>query len=88
MLEQMRAHHRCVEGEMARQADGGRSMPGKDQMTSMMQRCPMPAAMRGSMMSMMMMNGGMPRDQNPQPESEAPAPEQHQHTPDAPAPSR
>lgn len=71
MLEQMRAHHRCVEGEMARRADGGRSMPGKEQMAAMMQHCPMPAGMREAMMPMMM-RGGM------QPGSDASSPDHPQ----------
>jgi hypothetical protein len=57
MLEQMRAHHRCIEGEMAKRPDGGRAMPDKAAMSAMMQRCPMPAAMHGSMM---MMQQGQP----------------------------
>jgi hypothetical protein len=60
MLDQMRAHHRCVEGEMAKQKDGGRAMPDKEAMTAMMQRCPMSAAMQESMM--MMMHGSMKAD--------------------------
>jgi hypothetical protein len=52
MLDQMRAHHRCVEGEMAKRPDGGRTMPDRAAMAEVMQRCPMPAAMHESMMMM------------------------------------
>ena len=54
MLEQMRTHHRCIESEMAKRPDGGRAMPDKAAMATMMQRCPMSASMHGSMMMMMM----------------------------------
>jgi hypothetical protein len=74
MLDQMRTHHRCVEGEMARRADGGRAMPDRAAMGAMMERCPMPMAMRESMM---MMHGA----QNSPAE---PSPPEHEHTPDPP----
>jgi hypothetical protein len=72
MLEQMRAHHRCIETEMAKRQDGGRAMPDKAEMMAMMERCPMPAAMRESMM---MMSGGTqsggdaPRGEHPHPDA-------------------
>jgi hypothetical protein len=35
MLEQMRAHHRCVEGETAKRQDSGRVMPDRSEMAAM-----------------------------------------------------
>lgn len=61
MLDQMRTHHRCIEGEMAKRPDGGRAMPDKAAMAAMMQRCPMPAAMHESMM---MMQQGQPAEEH------------------------
>jgi hypothetical protein len=79
MLEQMRAHHRCIEGEMAKRPDGGLAMPDRPAMAAMMQRCPMPAAMRGSMM-MMQSQPAEPTDQHD--EHAPPAAPAHSTPPD------
>jgi hypothetical protein len=80
MLEQMRAHHRCIEGEMAKRPDGGLAMPDRPAMAAMMQRCPMPAAMRGSMMMMMQSQPAEPTDQHD--EHAPPAAPAHSTPPD------
>ena len=80
MLDQMRAHHRCIEGEMAKRPDGGRAMPDKAAMAAMMQRCPMSGAMHESMM--MMMQGQPAESAGEHKDHPAPAAPAHTTQPD------